>query len=99
MLRDVGWPGPDPGSAEHQAVQRLQSLLGEFGASDDVAGPLRASAALAHLRDLAAGTAFEPQEIAAPLLVIDPDTALGMHFDAIWVCGLDAARWPVAGES
>ena len=44
-------------------------------------------------------TAFEPQEIAAPLLVIDPDTALGMHFDAIWVCGLDAARWPITGES
>jgi ATP-dependent helicase/nuclease subunit B len=94
LLRDVGWPGPDPGSAEHQAMQRLQSLLGEFGASDDVSGPLRAPAALAHLRDLAAGTAFEPQEIAAPVLVIDPDTALGMHFDAIWVCGLDAARWP-----
>jgi probable DNA repair protein len=94
VLRAVGWPGPDPGSAEHQAVQRLQSLLGEFGASDDVAGPVRVAAAFAHLRDLAAATAFEPQEIAAPLLVIDPDTALGMHFDAIWVCGLDAARWP-----
>ena len=94
LLRAIGWPGPGPGSAEHQAVQRLQALLGEFSASDDVAGPLRASAALAHLRDLAAVTAFEPQEIAAPLLVIDPDTALGMHFDAIWVCGLDAARWP-----
>jgi len=94
LLRAVGWPGPDPGSAEHQTVQRLQSLLGEFGASDDVAGPVRVSAACAHLRDLAAATAFEPQEIAAPLLVIDPDTALGMHFDAVWVCGLDAARWP-----
>ncbi len=94
LLRAIGWPGPGPGSAEHQAVQRLQVLLGEFGASDDVAGPLRATAALAHLRDLAAVTAFEPQEIAAPLLVIDPDTALGMHFDATWVCGLDAARWP-----
>ena len=94
LLRAVGWPGPDPGSAEHQSVQRLQSLFGEFGASDDVAGPLRVAAAFAHLRDLAAGTAFEPQEIAAPLLVIDPDTALGMHFAAIWVCGLDAARWP-----
>ena len=94
LLRDVGWPGPDPDSAEHQAVQRLQSLLGDFGASDDVAGPVRVSAAFAHLRDLATETAFEPQEIAAPLLVIDPDTALGMHFDAIWVCGLDAARWP-----
>jgi probable DNA repair protein len=94
LLRDVGWPGPDPDSAEHQAVQRLQSLLGEFGASDDVAGPVWVAAAFAHLRDLAAATAFEPQEIAAPLLVIDPETALGMHFDAIWVCGLDAARWP-----
>ncbi|MBP6105501.1 MAG: PD-(D/E)XK nuclease family protein [Steroidobacteraceae bacterium] len=94
LLHAIGWPGSRPGSAEHQVVQRLQALLGEFGASDDVAGPLRASAALVHLRDLAAVTAFEPQEIAAPLLVIDPDTALGMHFDAIWVCGLDAARWP-----
>ncbi len=94
LLRDIGWPGPDPGSAEHQAVQRLQALLGEFGASDDVAGPVRVAAAFAQLRDLAGATAFEPREIAAPLLVIDPDTALGMHFDAIWVCGLDAARWP-----
>jgi probable DNA repair protein len=94
LLRDVGWPGPDPGSAEHQAVQRLQTLFGECGASDDLTGPLRVAAAFAHLRDLAAATAFEPQEIAAPLLVSDPDTALGMHFDAVWVCGLDAARWP-----
>jgi len=66
LLRAVGWPGPDPGSAEHQSVQRLQSLLGEFGASDDVAGPVRVSVAFACLRDLAAATAFEPQEIAAP---------------------------------
>ena len=98
LLRAVGWPGADPGSAEHQAVQRLQALLGEFGASDDIVGPLHGSAAMAHLRDLATATAFEPQEIAAPLLVIDPDTALGMHFDAIWVCGLDAARWPPAAS-
>jgi probable DNA repair protein len=94
LLRTIGWPGPGPDSAEHQAVQRLHALFGEFGASDDVAGPLRASAAFAYLRDLAAATAFEPQEIAAPLLVIDPDTALGMNFDALWVCGLDATRWP-----
>jgi ATP-dependent helicase/nuclease subunit B len=94
LLRVIGWPGADIGSAEHQAVQRLQSLLSAFGASDDVAGPLRVSAAVACLRNLAADTAFEPQEIAAPLLVIDPDTALGMSFDALWICGLDAARWP-----
>ena len=55
---------------------------------------MRANTAVAHVRTLAADTAFEPQEIAAPLLVIDPDTATGMHFDALWICGLDAARWP-----
>ncbi|HET9693574.1 MAG TPA: PD-(D/E)XK nuclease family protein [Steroidobacteraceae bacterium] len=94
LLREIGWPGEDPGSAEHQAVQRWQRLLGEFGASDDVTGPMRARAAVAQLRDLAQDTAFEPQEIAAPILVIDPETALGMRFDAAWICGLDATRWP-----
>ena len=94
LLQDVGWPGADPGTAEHQAVLRWQALLGEFSASDDIAGPMRVRTALGHLRDLALQTAFEPQEIAAPLLVIDPETAVGMRFDAMWICGLDAARWP-----
>jgi ATP-dependent helicase/nuclease subunit B len=93
-LRELGWPGAAPDSAEHQAVQRWQALLGEFGASDDVGGPMRVGAALALLRDLVQHTAFEPQEIAAPMLVIDPGTAVGMRFDASWICGLDATRWP-----
>jgi probable DNA repair protein len=38
---------------------------------------------------------FEPQELRAPLLVIDPETCAGMRFDALWICGLDAARWPL----
>lgn len=93
-LRELGWPGAAPDSAEHQAVQRWHALLGEFGASDDVGGSMRVGAALALLRDLVQHTAFEPQEIAAPILVIDPGTAVGMRFDAIWICGLDATRWP-----
>jgi ATP-dependent helicase/nuclease subunit B len=93
-LRDVGWPGPEPDSAAHQAVQRWHALLAEFGGGDDVAGPMRVREALAHLRDQLQHTTFEPQEIAAPVLVIDPDTAVGMRFDATWICGLDAARWP-----
>jgi probable DNA repair protein len=94
LLQDLGWPGAEPTSAEHQAAQRWQALLGEFGAGDDIVGPMRVGTALVELRMLAAATSFEPQEIAAPLLVIDPATATGMHFDAVWVCGLDAARWP-----
>lgn len=95
LLRDLGWPGVADDSAEHQAVQRWQALLGEFGASDDVVGTSSCGQALAQLRQHAVETAFEPQEIAASLLVIDPDTALGMTFDAVWICGLDAGRWPL----
>jgi ATP-dependent helicase/nuclease subunit B len=94
LLAGLGWPGDGADSAEHQAVQRWQALLGEFAAGDDVAGRLGAGAAVAHLRQLALEAAFEPQDTDAPLLVIDPETALGMQFDAIWICGLDAARWP-----
>jgi probable DNA repair protein len=32
------------------------------------------------------------------LLVIDPETCAGMSFDALWVCGLDAAQWPPAAS-
>lgn len=96
LLRAVGWPGERLDSPEHQARQRWQALLGEFGAHDDVTGAVSAAEALDHLRELADATLFEPQEIRAPLLVIDPETSAGMHFDAVWVCGLDATRWPPA---
>jgi len=94
LLLEIGWPGEDLDSAEHQARQRWQALLGDFGGHDDVLGPVGAGQALSLLRDLADATLFEPQEIRAPLVVIDPETCAGMHFDAIWVCGLDAAQWP-----
>jgi ATP-dependent helicase/nuclease subunit B len=96
LLQRVGWPGAELDSNEHQARQRWQSLLGEFGAHDDVAGPVSAGAALGLLRDLATATLFEPQEIRAPLLVIDPQTCAGMSFDGVWVCGLESGQWPAA---
>ena len=93
-LRELGWPGDALDSHEQQARQRWQDLLGEFGAHDDLVGPVTAGAALRLLRDLADATLFEPQEVRAPLLVIDAETCAGMRFDALWVCGLDAGQWP-----
>ncbi len=68
--------------------------MAEFGASDDVTGPLTVRSALSHLRQLADDALFEPQEIKAPLVVIDPQTCAGMRFDATWVTGLEASHWP-----
>lgn len=94
LLQTVGWPGDDLDSPEHQARQRWQELLGEFGMHDDVVGHVTSGGALRLLRDLAQSTLFEPQEVRAPLLVIDPATCAGMRFDALWVCGLDTGQWP-----
>jgi probable DNA repair protein len=94
LLQEIGWPGENLDSVEHQARQRWQLLFGDFGGHDDVLGPVGAGQALSLLRDLADATLFEPQETRAPLVVIDPETCAGMSFDAIWVCGLDAAQWP-----
>jgi probable DNA repair protein len=94
LLQEIGWPGEGLDSVEHQARQRWQELFGDFGGHDDVLGTVGAGQALGLLRDLADSTLFEPQEIRAPLLVIDQETCAGMSFDAVWVCGLDATQWP-----
>ena len=94
LLAALGWPGSGPDSAEHQAEQRFRSLVSELGACDEFTGRVSRAEAVGLLREMAGRVLFEPQELRAPLLVIDPETCAGMRFDALWVCGLDAARWP-----
>jgi probable DNA repair protein len=94
LLAAMGWPGPGLDSAAHQAEQRWRSLVSEIGAWDEFTGPVSRAEAVGLLRETAGRLLFEPQELRAPLLVIDPETSAGMHFDALWVCGLDATRWP-----
>ncbi len=94
LLVSARWPGEGLDGDEHQARQRSERLLAEFGASDDCTGPVTAAEAAALFRDLADGVLFEPQELRAGLTVIDPATCAGMTFDALWVCGLDTAHWP-----
>jgi len=94
LLLTVGWPGAALDSAEHQAEQRWRSLVSELGACDEFTGAVSRAEAVGLLREMAGRVLFEPQELRAPLLVIDPETCAGMTFDALWVCGLEASRWP-----
>jgi probable DNA repair protein len=94
LLSALGWPGPSLDSGEHQAEQRWRELVSELGACDEFTGRVSRAEAVGLLRDLAGRVLFEPQELRAPLLVIDPDTCAGMRFDALWACSLDATRWP-----
>jgi probable DNA repair protein len=94
LLSSMGWPGTAPDSNEHQTVRRWRSLVSELGGCDEFAGRVSRAEAVGLLREMAGSVRFEPQELRAPLLVIDPETCAGMGFDALWVCGLDASRWP-----
>jgi len=94
LLAAMGWPGPDADGTEYQAEQRWRSLVREFGACDEFTGRVSRAEAVGLLREMAGRVLFEPQELRAPLLVIDPETSAGMSFDALWVCGLDSTAWP-----
>lgn len=94
-LRSIGWPGERTlSSVEHQTLVKFQSALAEFGALDAVLSPLSLNGALARLKELLHEIAFEPQTETAAVTVIDTATVAGMHFDALWVTGLDATRLP-----
>ncbi|HMN43281.1 MAG TPA: PD-(D/E)XK nuclease family protein [Povalibacter sp.] len=95
ILRGVGWPGDRaPSSTEYQTLQKFQETLAEFGSLDPVTGRMNLRRAVGRLGDVLRDTSFEPETVSAAITVIDPSTSAGMHFDALWVTGLDADRWP-----
>lgn len=99
ILRRAGWPGERTlSSAEQQTLVKFQSALAEFGGLDVVLTRLSLRDALAHLHAVLRDTSFEPESPSASVTIIDPATAQGMSFDALWVMGLDADRWPGAAN-
>lgn len=96
QLVALGWPGEGLTSTEHQVAERLRELIAGLAFADEITGTLDAAGALALLSEQTEVVAFEPQEIEAPLLVIDPETSAGMSFDGVWLTGMEASRWPPA---
>ena len=96
-LSAVGWPGSRPlDSAEYQAREAWERLLGQFASLGAVAPRLAPARALASLRSLAAETLFQPEGGVAPIQILGLLEGTGLAFDALWVAGLAADRWPAA---
>ncbi len=93
----TGWPGPRAlDSGEYQAREAWERLLGEFASLGAVAPRLAPTGALATLRALAAEALFQPEGGAAPIQILGVLEGTGLAFDALWVAGLAADRWPAA---
>lgn len=95
----MGWPGErTPDSEEQQTRAKLQSALSGFGTLEDLLGRVSFRTACSEFQQWIAGVAFEPQTPSAPLTVLDPDSAAGMRFEALWMTGCTASRWPPAPD-
>lgn len=95
VLEAAGFPGErGADSAEHQARERFNELLGEFARLGAVSARLSAGEALRQLRRLCADTLFQPEGAGAPVLVMGLIESAGLAFDALWVSGLTDTAWP-----
>jgi len=98
-LTAAGWPGPRAiDSAEYQAREAWERLLLQFSSLGAVANRMSRSTAVDKLRAMSRETLFQPEGSAAPIQILGILEASGMAFDALWVVGLAADRWPPAPE-
>jgi probable DNA repair protein len=98
-LTALGWPGDRSlSSAEYQTREGWDELLRDFGAIGAVEVRLARADALSLLRSLAAEKIHQAETADAPVQILGLLEAQGQTFDALWVAGLGAARWPPAPE-
>lgn len=94
-LRGFGWPrGRLLDSAEYQALQAWQDLLGILAGLDSLVPAITVDDAVARLRHAARDTLFQPQTPDAPLQVLGMLEAAGMAFEHLWIMGLHDSAWP-----
>ena len=97
LLEAGGWPGSAAlRSDEQQQRDRFRDLLGDFAALGAGGTTLRYGDALELLRALAARTAYESASGDVPVTVTDSIEDPLIHYDGIWVAGMNAERWPPA---
>jgi probable DNA repair protein len=98
-LSRLGWPGARTlSSAEFQCLDRWHSVLESLAGLELVERRLGRGSALAELKRLLAATQFQPESGDVGIRILGPDGSADAGFDALWVMGMDADRWPRRAE-
>jgi probable DNA repair protein len=71
-------------------------LLDDWMRAETITPPMTIAEALASVRELAETTVFQPESPPAAVQILGFLEAAGLPFDALWVSGLTAERWPPA---
>jgi ATP-dependent helicase/nuclease subunit B len=95
VLQEAGWPGEKPlDTAEFQLANRWRDLLNEFSRLDVVQPQMDLAEAVARISALAGDTIFQPETQPGAIQLLGTLEAAGLELDHVWVCHLDANRWP-----
>lgn len=95
ILATAGWPGRGIGSVEHQAIEAFKELIDGLSGVDAFEGPVNARRAVALVRQLAEGRAFQQEAGEVPVRILGVLESVGLPFDSLWVCGMDSESWPL----
>jgi probable DNA repair protein len=96
-LRQLGWHGTRTlRSDEQQTINRWHGLLDEYSALGPWLTRASPAEAVATLSDLASERNFDAASVEAPVTLTESGDDPCVHYDGIWVAGLDAAQWPPA---
>ncbi len=99
LLAGLGWPGERTlDSEEFQTWEAWRGLVSGLSALDPVLGTLRHDEALGWLARLSSETLFQPESEAVPVQVLGVLESSGLHFDHLFVTGLDDETWPPASR-
>lgn len=95
-LAAAGWPGDRPlSSHEFQARRAFGEVLDGFGRFDTLLGPLNLAEAVRRLSQLCRQRLFQPETRGQPAIqVLGVLESAGLHFDGLWVMGMNDDLWP-----
>lgn len=98
-LRSLAWPGAGTlDSLDFQLINRWRDLLNDLARLELVTSSMQLETVLNRLQLFAAETVFQPESDAAAVQLLGSLEASGAQFDAIWISGLTAAKWPAAAS-
>lgn len=95
QLTALGWPGERSlDSIEYQQLQHWQNLLQQYPQLDQLGMMVELPEALRQLQHMATSAVFQPETPDSPIQVLGLLESAGLHFDHLWVMGLDDRQWP-----
>ena len=95
QLTTLGWPGERTlDSEEYQQRQHWLDMLEQYQSLDQLNCKVNLNQALQQLQQLAHSTVFQAETPDSGIQVLGFLEGAGLHFDHLWIRGLDNRRWP-----